>query len=208
MRVTSRINHREFDATMRVYRQYSKRDPATICNTKGFYIARRATVETVKTPASKIREFIGEAGGRIIGMIINKGRAKRGEKGLYGRAMAKMVAMVKAARLRSRAFLASGWIFAIKALEPFAEKRGAPRQDRTSKQYGQAKGYGLPATDGWKAKAILANLASARWDRGGAEKNAVNGLQKAFDFERASMLGYVERKMRETAKRAGVKVKG
>lgn len=206
MKVTWRIDRRDFDRTLRVYRQYSKRDPETIANTKGFFIARRATVETVRATPQAIRKFIGKDRGRIIGMLINKRRGERGEKGLYGAEMMKEVETVLAARLRSRAFLASGWIPAIKALQPLAEKRGAPRADRTAKTFGQAKGYAMPARGaGWVAKAIIVNMAAARWDKGGQAKHGQAALQRAFDFEARSMREYIERKQREAATKAGVR---
>src|SRR5690242_8413843 len=108
MKISWRIDRRDFDRTLAVYRRYSRRDPATIANTKAFYIARRASVETVRARPQAIRRFIGKKRGRIIGMLINKRRGLRGEKGLYGAAMMKEVEVVLAARLRSRAFLASG----------------------------------------------------------------------------------------------------
>lgn len=206
MKPTFRINRKDFDATLRRYREFSKRSPEVIVNTKAFYIARRATIETAKASKQSIQRFIRLDSGAVIGRIINARRGKRGEKGLYGDAMAEAVALVLAARLRSRAFLASGWLPAIKALEPYAEKRGAPRQDRVSKEFGQAKGSGKPARGaGWIAKAIIINMAAARWDRGGQAKHGQVALQKAFDFEVKSMLAYIERKMREAGEKAGVK---
>ncbi len=58
-------SQREFTSTLRKYSQISKRKPKVICDTKAFYIARRATVETPSVDAGKIREFIGRDGGAI-----------------------------------------------------------------------------------------------------------------------------------------------
>lgn len=201
-----KVDMREFTATLRNYTNYSKRDIPTICNTKAFYIARRATVETPAVSAKEIREFIGRDGGEIIGKIINKRRGARGEKGLYGDAMTKAIAVVKAARLRSRAFLKSGWLWAVKILEPLAEKRGAPKVDRAAKKIGKAKGDAIPATQGWRVSAKILNTVTAAWDKDeGAAKIAEPALQRAFDAETQSMKDYIERKMRGTAKEAGVK---
>ena len=204
--VSIRFDHREFDRTLREYTNYSKRDIPTIVNTKAFYIARRATIETPAVSASEIRSFTKDQ--EVMGKIINKRRGARGEKGLYGKEMSKMVATVKAARLRSRAFLKSGWIWAIKKLEPFAEKIGAPRQDRAAKAIGKAKGDGIPARGGWSVVSKLINTVTAAWDkREGAAKYAVPALKRAFDFETASMLKYIERKLTASAKKAGIKTK-
>lgn len=207
-RVTFKFRTDEFTRTLRIYRQYSKRDPDTIVNTKAFYIARAAVLNTPKASAKAIREYVKADSGRIIGMMINKRRGSRGEKGLWGDAMAKAVGLVLAARLRSAAFLKSGWLSAIKTLEPLAEKRGAPRADRSPKQIGKPKGYAVPArSGGWIAKSIIANLAQAKWDKGKAMDHGLTALKKAFDHETASMKEYIERKMHETAKKSGIKTR-
>lgn len=200
------MDNREFDQTLRKYVQTSPRDIATIVNTKAFYIARRATVETPAVTPQEIREFAARDGGKIMGMLINKRRGLKGEKGLYGDAMAKMIATVKAARLRSRAFLKSGWLWAVKALEPYAEKRGAPRVDRKARAIGKAKGSAKPAANGWHVEAEIVNKVTAAWDdKDGAAKIAEPALQRAFDFETRSMLDYMERKMKDGAHKAGIK---
>ena len=208
MRLKVKFRTEEFTRTLRRYRELSKRDPETIVNTKAFYIARRAVLETPKTPAEKIREFVGLRSGQVIGRIINKRRGARGERGLYGDAMAKAVGLVLAARLRSRAFMKSGWLPAIKALAPLAEKRGAPKSDRSAKVKGKDNGYARPARGaGWVARSIIANMAQARWDRGKAMEEGLAALKRAFDAETQSMKEYIERKQKETAHKAGVKTK-
>ena len=186
----------QFDRTLTEYMQVTSRTVATVINTKAFYIARRAVIETPRTPAASVRQFIDATGGKIVGRLINKRRGERGEKGLYGKEMALAVAAVKAARMRSRAFLASGWLSAIKTLEPLAEKIGAPRKDSGPKQYGGAKGYGIAAHEsGHIVQAVLANLATAKWDKGGAQNKGKAALQRAFDFEVASMISYLNQRL-------------
>lgn len=207
--VKFRVDRREFDKTLKEYRQYSKRDVATICNTKAFYIARRATVETQKSKKSKIRADLLQEGrlpAPIAALIVNAKRGAAGLKGLFGKKMRAAVnELIKARRV---ATLAAGWIPAIKAFEPLAEKRGAPRQAAQAKLTGDGskKGYGRPAKEGWFSKAILANLMTAKWDtRDGAESVATPALQRAFDAEEASMKAYIERKLNEGAKKAGIR---
>ncbi len=204
---TFRVNTREFTATLRRYREFSRRDPETICNTKAFYIARRATVLTPKASGARIRKFVRAERGAILGKIINRRRGASELKGLWGKAMAEAVALVLAARLRSAAFLKSGWLPAIRRLEPYAERTGGrpPRMERATHQYGAPKGEAKPARPGWMARAIIANMAQARWDKGGALKLLTKSLQAAFDFEARSMKEYIERKLRQTARRAGIK---
>ncbi len=203
-----KVDMREFTSTLRKYTLLSKRDVPTICNTKAFYIARRATVETPAVTAQEIRKFIGQNGGETIGKIINKRRGARGEKGLYGQDMTKAIALVRAARLRSRAFLKSGWLWAVKILEPLAERRGIPKVDRAAKKMGKAKGTAIPATQGWRVASKIINTVTAAWDNEeGAAKYAEPALQRAFNAETQSMKDYIERKQHETAKSAGVRTR-
>lgn len=208
-----RINRREFDDTFRKYMAVSQRDIAVALNTKAFYIARRATVETAKANAGDIRKVWGVRAGRsnstraaFAGKIINQIRGARGEKGLYGEEMAEAVAQMLVYRLRTVGFIKSGWIPAIKRLEPLAEKKGAPRQDRRAAQLGTAKGWAVPARPGIRCIAIIANTASTKRDiKQALLKFGTPGLQRAFDHEVASMKTYIERKMTASAKKLGIK---
>jgi len=204
--VSFKIDATEFNATLRKYVLVSSREIPDIVNTKAFFIARRAVVETPKADFHKISELRGSA---LIGKIINKRRGLHGEKGLYGREMAKMVATVLAARRRSIAFLKSGWLPAIRILDAVVHsKRGAPRLDRSSKIYGQPKGSAAVASTGWRVKATIINAALASRDHKDAlGKYGMPALQKAFDFERQSMLDYMERKMKAAANSVGIKTR-
>lgn len=208
MSVGFKIDRREFDATIRKYAQYNRRDIPTIVNSKAYRVAIRCISETPKVSAEEIREFINQDGGKIIGEIINKQRGARGEKGLYGQAMKKAIAMVRASRLRSRAFLKSGWVWAVKDLAAVAEKRGSPRMDRSAKAIGQAKGKGIPASQGWRVVARIINTVTAKWDRReGAEKVAVPAAQRSFDAESADMDKYIESHFHDSARKAGIKTR-
>ncbi len=120
--------------------------------------------------------------------------------------MAKAVAVVLASRLRSRAFLKSGWLWAVKKLEPYAEKIRARGPIRGTKAIGAAKGDAVPASQGWRVVAKIINTVTAAWDnREGAGTVATPALQRAIDFESKSMLDYIERKLRDGARRAGIR---
>lgn len=209
--VSFKINTREFDRTLREYANYSKRDVQTIVNTKAFYIARRAVAETPMADGKDIRDFIRSDSGAIAGKMINARRAKRGEKGLYGKAMAKEVAAMLAKRLRARAFIKSGWLWAVKKLEPYAEKVGRkPSIGRGKPQaVGKPKGSAEPATSGgWRCRSKIINTVTAAWDtRQEVAKVAEPALQRAFDYERQSMLQYIENKLRKSAQSLGIKTK-
>ena len=202
-----KVHDAEFRSALKKYVQFSRRDIATIVNTKAFYIARRAVAETPAVKAGEIRDFIRRDSGATIGRIINARMKKRGEKGLYGDTMAKMAATVLGARLRSRAFLKSGWLWAVKKLAPYAEKIGTT-STRGARAIGKAKGDAIPATQGWRVSAKIINTVSAAWDkREGAAEVAVPALQRAIDFESKSMLEYVERKLNQSAGLAGIRTK-
>jgi hypothetical protein len=227
--ITFRVNTDEFTATLNRYRQLASRDPKKICDTKAFFIARRAVIETPKADKAQIKDDLGRIIHRkkqpvrmslrtvkrytryglevqvpLAALIIN---ARRGRgRGLYGSAMTEAIRAMLAARLRSIAFLKSGWLPAIRTLVGLADTRGAPRQERGPAQIGVAKGYAVPAQSGWRARTIIANMASTRKeDRTALYKYAEPALQRAFDAEEASMRDYIERKMRETAQAAGVR---
>ena len=202
-----KLDDREFDRVLKEYVQYSRRTLPVIVNTKAYYIARRAVAETPKADRADIANFIGWDGGRIAGMLINKRRGERGEKGLQGAAMKKAVMAMKAGRLRALGFIKSGWIPAIKLLAPYAEAIRGPRTGRLPRTTGVPKGSAIPATQAWRVKAQIQNTVTAAWDkRSGAQKVAVPALQRAFDAERQSMLDYMARKMKEGAKKLGIKV--
>ena len=201
-----KIDTREFQATLLKYRQISKRDELEIVNTKAYFIARRAVVETVKADKGKIRAFFSGATQAIVGMIINKRRGERGEKGLYGDAMAEAQIAMRARRLRAIGFIKSGWIWAIKNLEPYVKsKRGAAREDKSVKAYGRPKGKGSPAR--FLARAIIANFAESKESTTNDPlgKFGEPGLQKAINYESASMVKYMEDKLRKSAQSVGIK---
>ncbi len=202
-----RLNTSEWDKVFPKYMEHSKRDLATALNAKAFFIARRAVVETPKAKLSRM----SRATGGILGRIVNKRRGLAGDKGLYGVEMAKVVEIIYQARRRSVAFLKSGWLPAIRKLEQSVDpryRRGAAKSDRTAKQVGRAKGSATPARTGWRCSARIENAALAKHDK----KEALDlfggpALQRAFDYEVASMNEYIARKMRDTAKAHGVRTR-
>lgn len=223
-----KIDTREFQRTLRDYEKVSKRDLATILNTKGFYIARGAVRDTHKADKDKVKaeltalvksgkkfktvkrfsRFGLEYDAPLISLLINMRRGARGEKGLYGKSMANAVKGWLGARLRSIAFLRAGFIPAIKAFEPLAEKKGqAPKMDGATRQYGKPKGSAKVAkADTWRPVASITNAASAKGDKNSAlERYVGEGLRSAFAKEVASMKQYMEEKFAATAKKFSAK---
>lgn len=234
-----KLDTKEFNRTLAQYRKYSRRDAALIVNTKAFYIARRAAVETPKADRNAIVSEL--RGGRLKAIVMKSGRvknvhynlaqliviARRSAAGLptSKSAIADNVKKLINARARSIAFIKAGWLPAIKRLEPLAAKigSGAARLNRsnTGIQYGQAKGSAQPAREGsMVAFATITNDALPRKhgnlltriihvlhnpDRGQVMAVALPALQRAVDFEANSMAEFIERKLRESAKEAGIK---
>lgn len=233
MQVQFKLDTREIKAALREEMKHTKRDAVTAINTHLFYIARGAARLTHRASQRKMDEDFGKAmklekiksgkrfsrnakgknvfyaPGRdhdapLLALIVNSRRGKSGKKGLYGMAMENAMRLVYAARVRSIAFIASGFIPGIKFFERLADKKsGAPPMDRQSKIYGQAKGGGMAAHDGqWPVRGIIWNAANAKRDHQGAlEKYGAPALDAAFHAEAVNMMNYVRRKREEAAQK-------
>lgn len=226
--VTVRYDQSKFDKTFVEYMKHTSRDLVTAINTKAYYIARKATWFTHKANKGQIRTALGQRitvahttkSGRVVnrkqlqlahardhdaplaGLIINKRRGKKGEKGLHGKAMAVAIRDLLVARERSVAYTKSGWLPAIKQLALVADNKNPPSIDTTAKTVGRAKGDAFPARDlHSKSAATIINEAWAKRDSGASAffKYGSQGLQKAFSDETASMKTYIEGKMNPAA---------
>lgn len=198
-------NKAEFDRTFKECAKFSKRVPSVFCNTTASYIARGAYRLTQKATKKQIRSDLmaeGRIPAPIAALIVNSERAKQGLPGLYGSKM--RTAVNELIDKRQRGTLAAGWIPAIKKLAPLAEKIGSTASVGNAPK---AKGGANAAKDGfWTCQAKIWNQNQAPWDtKGTANAVAEEGLAKAFDQETASKKQYLERKLREAARKAGVK---
>ena len=116
------------------------------------------------------------------------------------------------ARVRSVAFIRSGWLPALRRLARYS-KYGRIKfgLEDTGKQFGQAKGGVSVATkqQGWNARTYIWNAAGGEAKHKGAiRKYGLPALEQAFRQETASMKQYLEKKLRESAKESGIKVNG
>lgn len=230
--VKFKVDKREFTRTLNVYRQYSKRSNKQICDTKAFFIARRACNETYRTPKGQIEKELeikvvsrrernpstgrmkrmkhalsAVAGAPLAALKINARAAKGGYKGFYGAAMDEAIKKLINIRNKSRAFLAASWLPAIRILERTADVKGAPRLNKGPEPIGPTlKGDATPASEGWFCRAVIRNMAETTRDhRQALIKYGTPALQKAFDAEEQSMRAYIEKKQREDADAAGIK---
>lgn len=218
----------KFDAAMVEYARYSKRTIQQIINTKAWYIARKAIWFTHKADPNRIKAQLGQAitvnalnkNGKTVkkrvltlvksqqknaplaALIVNARRGAAGKKGLSGKKMVRAITQMLSARVRSVAFTKSGWLTAVRKLEPLADRRGKPPIDTAAKRIGRDKGDAKPSGLMWNAVAQIMNLASAKRDKNNTlQTMGARGLAKAFSDETASMNKYVEDKMKADAAR-------
>jgi hypothetical protein len=225
--VRFKVDAREFTATLRKYAELSRREPSDIVNKKALYIARGALRLTPKADKQVIKTELGRVIRRKTGartLVLTKARdypfslaeaiirariyRKGGTQPTAGEIGEKIEALINS-RMRSIAFLKSGWIPAIKLLGPLVKNlRGAPPLDRSAKEFGTPKGSAKAATPStWKVRATLENAAAGEH---GEHKDALlrlggPALQQAFDNEERSMKEYIEERFRENAKQSGIK---
>ncbi len=218
-----------FTETLAEYIKYTSRTLTSAINTKAYYVARKAVWFTGKTDKGKMQKDLGgfvrvqrtNKKGKLVtrrqieltgardynaplaAVIINKRRGLKKQSGLYGRQMAVAIRKMLSARLRSVAFIKSGWLPAIQALAPFAEKKNEPDTDRDAAQVGNAKGRASEARESdLITEATIVNLASAVRDKKNAlEKYGIPGLDQAFNDEAQSMAQYIEDRMKPDADR-------
>jgi hypothetical protein len=224
--VSTTVNTSRFDSTFKRYLAHTKRALQVAINTKAYFVARKAVWFTDKAEKGKIRSALTETiqvaskrkpgtvrnrrvlrkardyDAPLAAVIINARRGRTGKKGLFGADMKVAIRDMLAARLRSVAYIKSGWLPAIRALAKVSEKRGQPSIDTSAKQVGNAKGAGIPAGgDGKLSIARIINEAWAKHDtKNSLERVGGRGLQRAFNDETASMSQYIADKMNPAAK--------
>ena len=204
------VDTKDFDIKLKEYMKYTKRTVPKIISTKLYYIARNATLTTVKTPTARVRMELllpsrVNADVPLAAILVQKKRKQEGNKGLHGDKMRVAVDKFIRGREKCTAFLRSGWIPAIKKLALFADKVGQPAMDSKVKPLGAVKGGAeIPLErDNWVAEGEIWNSVY-----GGDKKNnnpdrieklLTEGLQEAIKMETASMEVYIKRKMDELA---------
>lgn len=222
-----KLDTSKFDEAFKRYVAITNRDLHTATNTTAYYIARKAVWFTEKANKEQVKSSlvsvvtsqVTNRKGAVVtrrkkslvkardhdaplaAVIINARRKRAGKKGLFGAQMKAAVREMIAARVRSVAYIKSGWIPAIRTLEGVADKGKQPRIDSSAKQLGKPKGYAVPARGlSWTPVAKIVNEAYAKRDKKDAfGKVGGGGLQMAIDDETASKNQYIEDKMKERA---------
>lgn len=223
------LDMREFKAALRDYMRVTSKDVATVLNTKALFIARAATVTTKKADKGQIQTELQS--GAVQRVKINKTGKRKGQYGKRGRVfgtLAERILWKRAhqkgelptyremgvkvrrfinARKRSIAYIAAGWIPAIRILSAAGVDRGGPRQDRSVKRRGSRMiGDATPArpTKRLNSYSEIRNSAvplKGSTGESALDKHGVAGLQKAVNREVASMRSYITKKLARTAKR-------
>jgi hypothetical protein len=246
MQATVTVDATRFKDTLREYMGWTSRSLTEVCNEKAFFISRRATLETHRASAQEIKTLFGQAtilalrkrrvkgklGYRtsknlssfhgqardikapLLAVIIN---ARRGEgRGFHGAEMTREMNKVFNARMKSIGFIPSGFVPAIKKLEPFSKygRRSAPPEDPQAKVIGKPKGDALPAIQvSFGGGKVPDKIEAKLWTSLGGEgprgakitqatlEHARKGLESAVEFERQSMEKHILDKMDKDAAR-------
>ena len=205
-------NMPEFQSVLREYMKRTKRTLPTILNTKGYYIATFARFHTEKVAAKDIRQELS-APSKLsptltVAEVIALKRL-RAKKQKIGPGDLKAAAKaLTAARLRSRGFLASGWLSSIKSLSPYAKQKSrAPKFSISkSRQFGRPKGYGIPARESWNPTSEIANTADSKHDKTGALiKYGQPPFERAWADEIRSMRVFIEQEIQKENERVNAK---
>lgn len=234
---TFKIDFTQWNKALKPYLSVTTRTLPDLLNKKAYYIARRALYETPATPGSVIRSSLGTIRRRnkqivsmkltrgtgsgnteapLAALVINARLGKEGKKGLYGAAMRAAIASFIGARARSRAFLKSGWLPAVKALKnAFTGSRGGLPPIGSVKQIGTKEwGRAIPAVQGMKCQVLIENAADLEHPKAPFHvptrhpdaliKYGGPALQRAFDNEASSMLAEVANRQFEEARKIGI----
>lgn len=210
---------------LREYAAASKKDFQQIVNDKALDWAFKAQQQTERADAAQIATELGQESTKIslsksgqfkarkrifkdnsfAARIINARRKRSGEALLFGKAMETAVRKLVNARIKARAFIASGFRASIQTLKRFSSDPRIRTQasDSSVKQRGQPKGYAIHATQVLAPVATIVNTANKGEPRAAAV--AEEGLRRGAAIVEADMAQYTERKMQETANKHSAK---
>lgn len=193
-----------FDALLAQEITLTERTYQESVNTHAYFIARKALWLTRKADATQIRtQLEGPAqytDGTLAEAILIARYNKQGGWPNSAAAFTSDIKRLIAARVRSVAFLKSGWIPAIQTLELVtkSKSRAAPL-DREARVYGLPKGRATPAAQGQIMAAVLENRAGTENPSSAKalHRYGAPALEAAFYDECNQMQIYIERKLTE-----------
>ena len=197
------LDTREFQRALLKYIPTTKRDLPEIVNKRAINIAFKAIRYTPKAKPGKIRRAMkmrSSMNAPLAALILNKLQGQYGRKGYYGAEMRSEIEEFTKARIRGIGYLKSGWLAAAQHLAQMSGQRGGT--SRGAKDHGKGThGRAKYAKPGWTPSAQIINMASGIADVG---KPA---LQRAVNAEAREILRHVERKMKGSARKHGIKTR-
>lgn len=225
---TVTIDTTEFQAALRDYMKVSKKSLRDVVNTKAYFICRGATRTTGRANPGKIETELGKdvEAWREIKRGKNAGKLKRvgysikstslannilrerlwrkGEKQPTKAQFRPVIKRFIKARASASAFIASGWIQAVKFFAAIVrDTRGAPSVDKSVKlRTKRLIGGGNAATEVWNPTAKFWNSAVSKRGTNGQNaltKMAGEGLRQAIANETKSMREYIAKKLQGDA---------
>jgi hypothetical protein len=210
------LDTRQFEKKMNEYLQYTKRGVSEALNQKAYFIARNAVGTTKAATKEEIESDLRAASKKYprapsAAILVNRERGMKGLPGLCGAKMIRAVERFIRKRQAHRNFLRSGWIPAIKKLEPLVEQKRGPSLASTVSSGRSALGPGKAYYGGVSPAKVSISPVVAIWNSINTKTNLakvknflIEGLRKAIDMEIASMDVYIERKLKEAARKAGI----
>jgi hypothetical protein len=191
MAVELNIDTREFNAALRQYIKVSSRTLPEIVNKRAVNIAFKAIRYTPKARKSQITKDLKAKSNTnpkapIGAILVNAGR----KPALSGGDLKQAVENLKLGRHRSAGFIKSGWLGAVKDLQPHAKVfRRTPRVNVK----GKPKGFGRPARKGLNPTAEIVNQVA------GAVKVGSSALQLAMNDDADDMRTFTAKRMQKDA---------
>lgn len=203
------VDTTEFDKKLKEYMKYSKRELSEAINQKAYYIARNAVGVTKAATKEEIKSDLEAASRKfprapVAAILVNKERATKGLKGLYGSQMSAAIERFIRIRQAHRNFLRSGWIPAIRKLEALVPKRNGAKIPAATERAGRSYyGGAKPARPSLNPLAEIWNSVFAKHNTDKVRNYLQQGAQKAIDLETASMEKYIRSKLEKAARKAG-----
>lgn len=203
MKLDVKVDDREFKRVFAEYKKNCKREIEEIVFKKTYFVARNAVLTTPTADDAKIKSDLmspsnTDAAAPIVALLVNKQRANTGKKGLNGSEMQDAIDKFIRARQRTKNWLRSGWIKAIKKMEQYLPNKGGGAKIPRIKD----KGFGGASVrrSGWNPSASIWNSIYGNIKAGSEAKVTPileKGLQEAVDKEVASMQQYIEKKLQK-----------
>lgn len=178
---------------------------------------RKGLFSRARKHATYVFDRAGDGMSRLERILVARMK-KAGQQIPGAEALAELAIKVLKARLRSIAFIKSGFIPARDRFKNWClahgvsiGKAGLPPSVGSGigepKTVGSVKGGASPANFNWYAKATFYNGASAKHDTKGAlSKFGGDGLQQAFAEETADTLQEIERRLKQHAAASGIRI--